>query len=62
MRILIHMQQLHILFKLVQMLELIFLVELAAVMEANNLQFQIFIGKVDKWYNQLLRIEKISKL
>jgi hypothetical protein len=37
-------------------------VELAAAMEANNLQFQIFTGKVDKWYNQLLRIEKISKL
>jgi hypothetical protein len=42
------MQQLHILFKLVQMQELIFLVDLAAVMEANNLQFQIFIGKEDK--------------
>jgi hypothetical protein len=42
------MQQLQILFKPVLILELIFLVELAAAMEANNLQFQIFTGKVDK--------------
>ena len=59
---LIHMQQLHILFNLVQMLEWIFLVALGAAMEANSLLFQIYIGKEDKWYNQLLRIEKISKL
>ena len=61
MLMLIHMQQLLILFSLVQLQEIIFQEGLEVAMEVNSLRYQICTGKVDKWCNLHWKIEKINK-